>query len=119
MSKSKDQTESTLPLSSAENTEERAQPLSLSVKTDNTPTSTQSTNLPSSPMLSEEKQEPTTSITTEKARQHALVAKVALLYLLKIGLAKRFTVLSKESQEVKEIQIIFDPSIWTEGLDLK
>lgn len=119
MSKFKDLTGNTPQSSYGESTEAQAQPSLQSVSLDNTQTSTQTMSPPSPPMLSDAPKELTTPATTEKTRQHAMVAKVALLYLLKTGLVKRFRVLSEDRTTVKEIQIVFDPKVWTEEFELK
>lgn len=119
MYKSREVTGNTPQSSSAVNTGAKAQPSSRLAGTDNTPTSTQTTSLQSQPMLSPAPSGSTTLPTTEKARQHAMVVKVALLFLLKIGLVKRFTVLSEDRTTVKEIQVVFDPNVWTQDFDLK
>lgn len=61
----------------------------------------------------------TTPPTTEKSRQHAVLAKVALTQLQKAGLIKRFKVLSTDLTTVRQIRIEFDMSLWTEDLELK
>ena len=126
MSKSKDQTEDTLPLSSGESTEETAQPSLPSAKTAHTETFMQTTKPPSLNTAQNAQSDSTTldnSLTTpaisEKTRQHAMLARVALAILLKSGLIKRFKVLSKDSTTVQKIRIEFDMSLWTEGLELK
>ena len=108
MYKSKDQTESTPPLSSAGKTENKEQQSLQSAKTDNTPTSTPNTKVRS-------------RLTTlsDKDLQHSEIARAALSHLLKAGLVKRYKVLSVDRKTVKEIQIVFDPEIWTENLELK
>ena len=126
MSKSKDQTDNTPPLSSGEGTEAREQPSLPLAKTDNTQTFMQTTK-PLSLSTSQNGQSgsttPDNSLTTlqitEKSRQHAVLAKVALSQLEKAGLIKRFKVLSKDATTVQKIRIEFDMSTWTEGLELK
>lgn len=107
MYKSKDQTEDTRQSSSAGSTEAQAQPSEPLAKRDNTKTSTPSTK----------KQLQHIRI-DDKVLQHAVIAKAALSYLLKSGLAKKYKVLSEDEKTVKEIQIVFDPALWTESLDL-
>jgi hypothetical protein len=119
MYKSKDLTGNTPQSSSGESTGGKAQPSLQSARTDSMPTSTQTMNPQSHPMLSPEPPDLTTLPTTEKARQHAMVAKVALLFLLKTGLVRRFTVLSEDRTTVKEIRVVFDPGLWTQDFDLK
>jgi hypothetical protein len=119
MSKSKDLTGNTPQSFSGESTGARVQPSLQSARTDNTQTFTRTMNPQSQNMLSPEPPDLTTLPTTEKARQHAMVAKVALLFLLKTGLAKRFTVLSEDRTTVKEIRVVFDPNVWTQDFDLK
>lgn len=119
MSKSRDQIESIQPSSSDESTAVSGQLSSQSARTDNTPTSTQTTKPVLPPMLSEEKKEFTTPPTTEKTRQHALVLKVALAYLRKTGMVKRYQVLSPDGETVLRLRYEFDLSQWTPDLDLK
>jgi hypothetical protein len=116
MSKFKDQTGNTPQSSSGENTEVLERPSSPSARTDNTQTSTQTTSLPLPPMLSSEL---TTPPTTEKARQHALVLRVALSYFLKTGLVKRYKVLSPDGATVQKLRFEFDMSLWTHDLEPK
>lgn len=111
MSKYKDQTENIPPLSSEGNTEGAAQPSEPSAKTADMPTSTLITNKQLPPMLSGE--------ISEKARQHAMLAKVSLLSLEKAGLCKLYTVLSEDGTTVMEIQVVFDPAVWTPDLGLR
>ena len=122
MSKFKDQTGNTQPLSLDGNTGALAQPFSQSVSSDNTLHSTPTTNQPLPPMLSSENEGLTTLTTpptTEKTRQHAVIAKVALMQLEKAGLIKRYKVLSKDGVTVQRIRIEFYMSDWSEDLDLK
>lgn len=126
MSKFKGQTENIQPSSSGESTEGKAQPSSQSANSDNTQNSIPITKPLSQNMLSVEQKELTTPAnplttlpTTEKVRQHALVLKVALLFLLKTGLVKRYTVMEKDQKTIREIQIVFNPNTWTEDFNLK
>lgn len=119
MYKSKDQTEDTPQSFSGGSTEALVQPSLQSAKTDSMPTSTQTTNPPLPHMLSDAPEGLTTPPTTEKARQHAMVLKVALSYLLKTGLVKRFKVLSPDGTTVMKIRYEFDMSQWTDGLEPK
>ena len=125
MSKFKDQTGNTPPLSLDGNTGASAQPSSQSVSTDNTPPFTQTMSMPLPPMLSSENEGLTTLTTpptTEKTRQHAMLAKVALMQLEKAGLIKRYKVLLTGNEgltTVQRIRIEFDMSVWSEDLDLK
>ena len=100
-----------------------AQPSSPSVSSDNTQTSTEITKMRSETISTTGQKgsdnTPTTPEITEKLRQHAMMMKVALSQLEKAGLCKRYKVLSKDGQTVKEIQVVFDPAIWTVGLNLK
>jgi len=122
-SKSRDLTENTPPLSFEEDTGAKAQPSKLSASSDNTPSSTPIMKTQSPDMLSTDKNDLTTPmttlVTTEKSRQHAVILKVALRQLEKAGLIKRFRVLSAGSTTVQKIRIEFDLSIWTEELELK
>lgn len=108
MSKYKVLTGNTPPSSSGERTENKVQPSSPSAKTDNTPPSTQIMRAQS-------------RLTTlsDKDLQHSEIARAALSHLLKVGLVKRYKVLSEDGKTVREIQIVFDPEIWTENLELK
>ncbi len=45
--------------------------------------------------------------------------KSALLRLEKDGLIKRYRVLSPDRTTVREIQVVFDNSVWTETLELR
>ena len=107
MSKYKEATENIQQLSSEESTEAQVQPSSPSAKTDNTKNSTKTT-----------KKRLQHTVTTEKVRQHALIMRVALLWLEKRGFLKRYKVLSKDG-ETQEIRIVLSPDVWTTGLDLK
>lgn len=118
-SKSKALTANTLPLSSDVNTEAKAQPSKQSASSDNTLTYMQTTKPPSLPTSTTGKKDLTTPLTTEKARQHAMLAKVALAQLEKAGLIKRFKVLSVDLTTVQRIRIEFDMSLWTDELELK
>lgn len=112
MSKSKDQTGNTPPLSSAEKTGNQAQPSEPLASSDNTQTYMQTTKMQSSPMLS--------GVTTdEKALQHAMLLRIALKALLKAGLIKRYEIRSADLTTVLKIRYEFDMSVWTEGLDLR
>ena len=57
--------------------------------------------------------------TVEKTAQYAVLTRVLLSKLEKTGLIRRYKVLSKDGKSVKEIQIVFDNTFWTENLDLK
>lgn len=122
-SKSKDPTENIPPLSSAESIGGLAQPSAPLARTDNTPTSTQTSQKSLPPTFPVETPSVTTPRTTpaptEKTRQHADIARVVLSQLEKAGLIKRFKVLSADLTTVQKIRIEFDASIWTEGLELK
>lgn len=111
-SSSKAVTDNTPPLSSAGNTGASELPSARLANSDNTRTSTP--NTPKS-------YEPTKNggTTGEKLRQHAEIAKVALKWLERHGLIKRYVVLSKDRKTVKEIRLVLSPSIWTESLDLR
>jgi hypothetical protein len=69
--------------------------------------------------LSTDKKGLTTLPTTEKTRQHAMLAKVALSQLEKAGLIKRFKVLSVDLTTVQRIRIEFDMSLWNDELELR
>lgn len=116
MSKFKDQTGNTPQSSSGENTEVLERPSSPSARTDNTQTFTKSTSQPLPPTMPEGITTPDNSLTTVR---HALVLKAALSYLLKIGMVKRFKVLSPDGVIVLKIRYEFDMSQWTEGLEPK
>lgn len=117
-SKSRDLTENTQPLFSEENIEAPEPQSKQLVNSDNTPTSTQTSQKLSSIMLSDENKELTTLKISEKTRQHATIARVALLQLEKAGLVKRFKVLSKDRTTHIETRVVFDPKIWTSELVL-
>jgi len=122
MSKSKDPTENTLPLSSDESIEGKVPPSEPSASSENTPISTVTSKTPSAGMLSSAQPASTTLTTvaiTEKARQHAMLIKIALKVLLNAGLIKRFEVRSPDSTTVLRIRYEFDLALWTEELDLK
>ncbi len=117
------QTEGIPPLSLERSTEAPAQPSSPLVSSDNTQTSTETMSKPSEPISTTEPSgsdnSPTTPKITEITRQHAMLMRTALLQLEKAGLCKRFRVLSKDGETVKEIQVVFSPDLWTTGLSLK
>lgn len=121
-SKFKALTESTPQSSSAESIGVLAQQSKQSASSDNTPVSTPITRKRSTDMLSDEGSALTTPRQhpklTEKSRQHAVIARVALLQLEKAGLVKRFKVLSEDGKTVREIRIVFDPVVWTPDLHL-
>jgi hypothetical protein len=119
MSKFKDQTGSTPQSSSGESTEVLERPSSPSARTDNTQTSTQTTREPLTPMLPPVLGEFTTPPTTEKTRQHAMVLRVALSYLMRAGLVKQYKVLSQDGATVLKLRFEFDMSQWTNGLEPK
>jgi hypothetical protein len=119
MSRFKDQTGNTPPSSSGENTEVLERPSSLSVSTDNTQTSTQTTNQPLQPMLPPVLEGLTTPPTTEKTRQHAMVLRVALSYLMRAGLVKQYKVLSPDGATVLKLRFEFDLAQWTKDLHPK
>lgn len=110
-SKSKVVTENTQQLSSEGSIGAKVLPSRPLVSSDNTPVSTEILSKPFDNMLSTEKN------VSEKSRQHAALLKVLLSRLEKAGLIRRFKVLSKDGT-CKEIQIVFDNSIWTQDLDL-
>lgn len=121
MSKFRDQTGNIPPLSLGEGIEASAQPSLQSVSSDNTQTSIQPMKKQSKNMLSDDKKGLTTPATTPKitelTRQHAVIARAALLQLEKAGLLRRFKVLSKDG--VQKIRLEFDPVFWTTDLRLK
>jgi hypothetical protein len=130
MSKSKDQTDNTPPLSSGESTEAKAQPSLPLASTEPTKTFMQTTKPPSLNTSQNGQGGSTTvdnSLTTpqitERIRQHAMLAKVALNVLMKAGLIKRYEVQSKDPTTglttVVRVRYEFDMSLWTEALDLK
>jgi hypothetical protein len=108
----KAQTDNTPQSSSGESTGAKARQSGRSASSDNTPRSMQTTK-PSLPRIL------TVDNTAEKTRQHAEIAKVAILQLEKVGLIKRFKVLSADRTTVKEIRLVLDPQYWTPGLDLR
>jgi hypothetical protein len=61
----------------------------------------------------------TTPPTTEKTRQHAMVLRVALSYLMRAGLVKQYKVLSQDGATVLKLRFEFDMSQWTNGLEPK
>lgn len=126
----KAQTENGQPLSSAESTGERVQPSLQSARAEPTQTFTppmQKQSPATSPADNSGLTTPTTPplplAISERSRQHADIAKAALLQLEKAGLIKRYKVLSGDpttpTTVVKEYRIVFHPSLWTESLDLK
>lgn len=123
MSKYKDQTENIPPLSSGAGTGAKAQPSKQLASSDNTPNYTQTTRMQSETTLTTglkgADNSPTTPKITEKSLQHALIMRVALSQLEKAGLLKRYKVLSKDGTKTNEIQVVFDPELWTENLELK
>lgn len=118
-SKSREVIEDTRQSSSGESIGVLAQPSRQSARMDNTQTFTQTTPTLSKTMLSADNSGLTTLKITEKSRQHAEIVKVALSQLLKAGLMKRYRVLSADGTTLKEIQIVLDPTLWTEDFDLK
>lgn len=119
MSKFKGQTEDTQPLSSGEKTEAKAQPSEQSARTDSTQNSMQTSKKPLPDMLSSESAGFTTVKITEKARQHAMLVRIALKILLNAGLIKRYEVRSSDLTTVLRIRYEFDMFFWTEDLELK
>ena len=115
-SKFKAQIGNTPPLFSGENTGTSVRPYKPLVNLDNTPICTPISTKPYKPMLSIVKN---VSEISEKSRQHAILLKVLLSRLEKVGLIRRYRVLSKDGVTLKEIQIVFSPDFWTETLDLK
>jgi len=111
-SSSKAVTDNTPPLSSEGSIEASGRPYAQSVSSEHTQDFT-----PSIPKLSEPTKNGGT--TGEKLRQHAEIAKVALKWLERHGLIKRYVVLSKDRKTVKEIRLVLSPSFWTESLDLR
>ncbi len=111
-SKFKALTDNTPPLSSGVSTEAKAQQSKPLASSDNTPPSTPITKTQSSSMLS-----PAISV-SEKSRQHAVILKVVLSSLEKAGLIRRFRVRLKDGT-LKEVQVVFDNTLWTENLDLR
>lgn len=126
---SKDPIESIQPSFSAENIGGSVPPSKPLVSTESTLPSIQPMPKQSKDTLPADNTASTTLTTpattpkiTERSRQHADIAKAALSQLLKAGLIKQFNVLSKNENgttTLKEIRVVFDPSLWTEGLDLK
>lgn len=119
MSKFKDQTGDTPPLSSGESTEAKGQPSEQSARADNTLASMQTLKRQSTDMLSSDHPAMTTVAITEKARQHAMLVKIALKILLNAGLIKRYEVRSPDTTTVLRIRYEFDMFFWTEDLELK
>jgi hypothetical protein len=118
---SRDQTGGIPPSSSGENTEGLVLPSEQSVSLGDTPISMLTTKKQLGNMLSDENKGSTTPTTlkiNEKARQHATIARVALLQLEKAGLVKRYKVLSKDATTLQEIRVVFDPNLWTTDLVL-
>ena len=108
---SKAQTGNIQPSSSGENTEALVQPSKQSASSDNTQTYTLTTKPPSK----------STKIAkiSERSRDHALIMKASLYQLRKAGLVKLYAVLSEDKTQIEEIQVVFDPAIWTTKLELK
>ena len=118
-SKYKVATDITPPLSLGASTEALVLQSKLSVNSDNTQTFTQTSKPKSNLILTTGKKGLEIS---EKSRQHAAILKVVLSRLERAGLIRRYRVLSKNqdgSTTVKEIQITFDNTIWTENLELR
>lgn len=123
-SKSKALTGNIPLLSSDASTEGKAQPSSQSAGQHSRVLSTRSTtntNQQSASTLPAGK--------SDKTALNALMLRAALLSLEKTGLLRRYRVLSKNEQGkpildntgkpvVKEIRIVFDPTIWSEDLRL-
>ncbi len=124
-SKFKDQTESTQPSSSGESTAALVPPSEPSVRTDNTPVSTQPIRKSSTDISSVEAKSATTPTTVlskdlpENTKVNADMAKAALRQLETAGLIRRFRVLSPDGTTVTKVRIEFEMSIWTTELDLK
>lgn len=123
---SRDQTDNIQPSSSAEKTADQEQPSLPSVSSGLTKNSTQTMPTQSqgtSPADNTDNTLSTTLKITERSRQHADIAKAALLQLEKVGLVRRIKVLSKDpttgATTPKEIRIVFDPTLWSDNLDLK
>lgn len=123
ISKSKDQTESTPPSSSAGVTaakEQLSEPLASS---ESTLISTPITSLLLPDIKIEGKNGSDKTLTTlkitEKSRQHATLAKVALTQLERAGLIRRFKVLSADGTTLQKVRIEFDMTAWTDDLELK
>lgn len=125
------------PSSSAESTGGKGQPSSQSagpeltpISTPPMPTQSPATN-PADNSDNSPRTTPTTPEITEASRQHADIARAALLQLEKVGLLKRIKVLSPDPTTgkakidntgkpvVKEHRIVFDPALWSEDLRLK
>ncbi len=122
MSKSRDQTDDTQPLSSGEKTEDQAQQSKPSASLGSTQTSTPTSSKPSATTSAVDNTlttPPTTPQITEKIRQHAMLMRVTIKVLERSGLIKRYRVLSSDMTTLKEIRIVLDPTLWTDDLQLK
>lgn len=115
-SKFKALTGDTPPLSSGSSTEAEARQSQPSAEGDNTKTFTPTITPRSKGTPPAGKHALTTA---EKNAQYAVLMRVLLSKLEKTGLIRRYKVLSKDGKSVKEIQVVFDNTFWTENLDLK
>lgn len=116
MSKFKDPTEPTPPLSSDGKTEDLGQQSNQSVNTEQTNTSTQTLR---DPLQGTSKSE--TGDVPEKAIFHATLVRISLGILLRAKLIKRYDVHSKpeEGSKLLRIRYEFDLTNWTENLELR
>jgi hypothetical protein len=108
----KDQTGNTLPSSSDESTEPKAQLSKPSANSENTLASTPIMNQPLKPTKRAEKID-------DKAREHAEIARIALRQLETNGLVRRYRVLSEDRTTVKKVILVFDNTYWTPDLELR
>jgi hypothetical protein len=111
-SKFKEVTESTPVLFCAAVTGAKAPLSKPSASSDNTPTNTKTSSKPSQLTLI------TGRSVSEKEIQYALILKVVLSSLMKAKLVKKYRLLSGVKGVVKEYRYVFDPTIWTDELDL-
>ena len=107
----KDQTGSTPQSLSGASTGEKVQPSARLARTDNTKPSTQTTKVLSKGTRPD--------ATTDKRILLSEIFKTTVTQLERHGLIKRYKVLSKDGERIKEIRIVLDPSIWTTEMDLK
>jgi hypothetical protein len=111
-SKFKEATENTPVLSCAAVIGDLEQPSKPSVNSDNTPTNTKTSSKQSQLTLT------TGQSVSEKEIQYAMILKVVLSSLMKAKLVKKYRLLSGVKGVVKEYRYVFDPTIWTDELDL-
>lgn len=117
-STSKGVTVPTPPLLSAVNPEDRAVLSKPSQGTANSKTYTISMPTPSANIKFAAVPTVPAKKISDGSRKHALFAKVSILQLEKAGLCFREKVLAADGT-VAQIRVVFDPSLWTESIELK